>query len=153
MMNHNYSSMLLFVRNHVKNYQASPTLCYASISNYEASTFKEPFLSSQPKHKFNGDSRVRKLTEKSGVPISGDYDGNFVLLECTSASECNSLEVRNSECNDYCFRETIQAEFEYIFIARYEIVRLTTEDKIIDFISNTGYHMVVYAIAVGEKYS
>ena len=85
---------------------------------------------------FLGKSRVCQLTVESGDLNRGDYDGNTISLGLNSAPECNSLNVTISECN------------EYIFISGYEIVRFTTEDKIIDFISNIGKSMVVFAIAV-----
>ena len=93
------------------------------------------------------------MTDESGDLKSGNYDANSILLELSSARECNSLDVTNSECNEYCFRETIRTEFEYISISGYEVVRFTTKDKFTEFIPKISKNMVVYAIAVGEKFT
>ena len=154
LINDNYRSRYLVVINHVVNTEALYTDHIVSIYKIKTCRFKEPFLSFQPKNIFIGKSRVCRMTEESGALNRGQYDGNSILLEMSSPLECNSLYVTSSECNEYCFGETIQTEFEFIFLSGYEIVKFCTEDKIIDFISNIGNNMVlVYAIAVGENYT
>ena len=48
---------------------------------------------------------------------------------------------------------TNQTNFEKKIISGHQIARFATEDKVIDFISNAGNNMFLYAIAVGEKYT
>ena len=78
---------------------------------------------------FFGKSRACQITKESAALNRGDYVGNSFILD-----------VANSECN------------EYFFNSGYEIVRFTTEDKNIDFVSNIGNNMVVHAIAVRRKH-
>ena len=91
------------------------------------------------------------MTENSRALNSGDYNSNFLLLELPSAPECSSFNVTNSECSEYRFGETIPKEFKNICISEYEIVKFTTEDQSLVFISNIEKNMVVYVITVGEK--
>ena len=55
-----------------------------------------------------------------------DYDGNTILV--------------GGDDNDY------------IFISGHEIIKMSTEDKIIDFMSLMRNIMIPTAVAVGEKY-
>ena len=104
-----------------------------------------------PRNIFVGKSRYFQTTVESGASNRGAFDSDVLLLELSSVPECKSLDVKNSEKNKNCFVETIQTEFYYLFFSGYEIVRFTTEHKIIDFISNLGNNMVVYAKVVGEE--
>ena len=111
MMNDVYRSRCFVVISHVVCMRGSPTVHKVYLYEYETRRFKEPFLSSQTKNTFIGEARVFQMIQESGALTSGDCDGNSLLLD-----------AKNSECN------------EYIFISGYEIVRFTTEEKIIDFI-------------------
>ena len=110
--------------------QASPFGHVVSTYKSEKCTFKEPFLSFQPKNVFVGKSRVCQKIVELGTLNGEDYDRNTFLLESSSAPEGNSLDVTNSECNEYCFGETIQTEFEFNLTSGYEIVRFTTEKNL-----------------------
>ena len=67
------------------------------------------------------------MTQFSGAIDSFSLDGNTFLLECE---------------ND-----------EYVYISGLEILKLKTDDKIIDCISLIGINMIPYTFAVGKKYT
>ena len=123
-----------------------------SIYEYETCRFKETFLSFQPQNVFLEKSRVRQMSEGSGALNTRDYDGKF-FLKLFSAPEYNSLDITISECNKYCFGETTQRKLQYTFLSEYEIVRFTTEDKTIDFISNKNFKRVDFVATVGERHT
>ena len=77
---------------------------------------------------FIGTSCLCRMTEKSGARHSSDFDGNTILVGS----------------DDIGYNE-------YVFVSGFEIIKLTTEDKLIDFISVMGNKMIPTAIALGEK--
>ena len=42
---------------------------------------------------------------------------------------------------------------EYVFISGFEIMKFSTEDKLIGFISYTGDNLVPYIIGIGEGFT
>ena len=149
--NHNYRFRSLVVTNHVVNMQALPFGHVVGTYKNEKRTFKEPFLSFQPKNVFVGNTRVCQKTVELGTLNSEDYDRNTLLLESSSAREGDFLDVTNSECNECCFGETIQTEFENNLTSCYGIVRFTTEKKIIVFISLMDNNVVATVKADGKN--
>ena len=95
------------------------------VYKYEKCKVDQPFLSFHPKHIFIGKSKVCGMTEFSGANDSSDFDGNTILLEC--------------------------GDNEYLYISGFEISKLKTDDKIVDYISLMRVNMYRYAIMVGEK--
>ena len=91
--------------------------------------FKEPFFSLKPSKIYLGKSRICAMTEMCEARDNHGFAGNTFLLD-------DSLETNNNE---------------YIFISGFEIIIFTTEDKIMDFISNMGSNMIPYSMARGGK--
>ena len=83
--------------------------------------FKGAFLVIKASKGFIGKSILCDMTQIMADHIS-DYDGNTFLI--------------GSDDN------------EYIFISGFEIIKFSTRDKILDFISLTGNHMILTAIAI-----
>ena len=65
------------------------------------------------------------MTEFSGGNDNSDFDGNTILLECQ--------------------------DNEYVYIPGCETVKITTDDKSLDYISPLGNNMCPYTFAIGEK--
>ena len=101
---------------------------FVSIYKYDKYIFAEPFRSFQPKYIFIGKSKVCPMTEFSGAADnSSNFEGNTLLLE-----------FENNE---------------YIYIKGLEIIKIKTDDKILDYISLMGNNKTPYAFATGQKYT
>ena len=95
---------------------------------YEKYKFYKLFLYLKPKHIFIGKSKVCEMTEFSGAADnSSDFDGNTLLLHCENKG--------------------------YVYVSGFEIFKLKTDGKFIDYISLMGNNMILYAIIIGEKYT
>ena len=97
------------------------------VYKYEKCKFDQPFLSFQPKQIFIGKSKVCEMTEVFEANDSSDSDGNTIFLECGAK--------------------------EYVYTYGFEIFKVKTDDKNIDYISLTSSNMCLYAIMVGENYT
>ena len=94
-------------------------------TKYEKSKFDQLFLSFQAKYVLVGKSKVCEMIEFSGADDSSDFDGTTVFLECE--------------------------DNEYVYKSGFQIFKLKTDDKIIDYISLMGNNMCPYTIAIEEK--
>ena len=68
-----------------------------------------------------------RMTEMSGADDRSDFDGNAISVGSD--------------------------DDKYRFLSSFQIIKLFTEDKIIDFISVMGNNMISTAMTVGEKYT
>ena len=92
----------------------------------ERSKFEEVFLLLKACKRFVGKSRTCRMTEMSGVCDSSDFDLKTFLI--------------GSDDN------------EYILISAVEIIKFSTEDKILGFLFLMGDDMTPTAIFNEEKY-
>ena len=98
------------------------------VYKYEKCKYDPAILSFQAKNIFIGKSRVCSMTQFSGAANnSSDFHGNTLLLECENN--------------------------EYVYISGLEIIKLKTDEKIIDYISLMGNNMIPYAIMIGQRYT
>ena len=122
-MQHNYQSRYLVRIDNEKS--------KVNIYKYEKSKVEKTFLVLKPStilSIFIGTSCLCRMTEKSGTCQNSDFDGNTILV--------------GSDDIGY---------YEYVFVSGFEIIKFTTQDKIIHFISLMGNNMIPTAIALGEK--
>ena len=122
-MQHNYRSRYLVRIDNEKS--------IVNNYKYEKSKVEKTFLVLKPSKIlsiFIGTSCLCRMTEKSGACQSSDFDGNTILVGS----------------DDIGYNE-------YVFVSGFEIIKFTTQDKIIHFISLMGNNMIPTAIALGEK--
>ena len=100
-------------------------LCIVNNYKYEKCKLEDAFKVLKPIIILVGKSRICGRTEMSGASDSSNFDGITFL-------------VGNNDN-------------KYIFSSGFEIFILSTEDKVVDFISLTGNKMIPTARAVGEK--
>ena len=100
---------------------------HVSVYKNEKNKFDQPFVSFQAKNIFVGKSKIRAMTEFSGVLDDPNFDGSTILLECEDS--------------------------KYVYISGVEVFEFRINDKIIGYISIMGNIMIPYTFAVGEKYT
>ena len=130
----------------------------SNIYKHETCKVKEAFLTLKPNKMFLKKSQIFGMTEMSGAHDNRACNCNTLSLDNTNP-ECNSLENNEKQCR--C-GETIQVskadtwlceqtKFEKFLIPGFESIQFTTEDKILDCISNMSNDMIQYPITVGQK--
>ena len=101
------------------------------IQHYEKCKFEEAFFVLKHSKILSNfiieKSRIRKLTEKSGVSDSSDFDRNTILV--------------GSGDTGYN---------EYVFSFGFENIKIRTEDKLKYFISLMGNNMIPTATTIGK---
>ena len=97
----------------------------ADFYKYETCKLRDPFLSYRPFGFFIGESRVCKTTKMSGARDSAEFDDTTLLID---------LGCTGNVC-----------------VSCYNIVKICSYDRILDFISLLGNKMVPTTIAVGKR--
>ena len=111
-----------------------------NIYKYEIIIFKELFTCFQNKVFLIGRSRLCKMTDESGAWGDVGYE-RITLLADNTNPEDSSFVVANPDCSSS----------EYVYIWGYQISIISTQDRIVDYISLMGINMIPTTIAVGEK--
>ena len=95
-----------------------------NIYKYEKCKFEEAFLILKPGKIFARKRRICKMTKMSGGCDSSNFDGNTISVGGD--------------------------DMDYMFISGFEIIKFSTEDYIMNFITLLGYDMIPTAIAIGK---